>query len=333
MKKIILSATLLISALAIAIALFMVSDDIPKNSISYLAGEENVNVFSFSDKEVKSKVKIDTKSDFPYGISSYNPVKGTTLSMVQNNKSTGYHYYLQEKQSLKEIGKSNTPVFGGVSFDNSIYTVVFKDDQAILQKREKNSFKQIGKWQMEGNPEALVADYDNETVYVLTRTDKILLYTLSEDNLQKKTILDKSYEVNAQLHQDKLWISINQLVQNSGKKTNNKEEKQVAVYDTKEEKIVSTFNTKHPPKFILPAEDEIIVFSGTPNSNYMEIINSQHKVTSSEELDDIQEIFGLIKQNDDEFIIARNGVYEYINQEVTLLDQSTVPDSVDLVVY
>ncbi|MCR8848283.1 hypothetical protein NQ095_07705 [Rossellomorea sp. SC111] len=333
MKKILLSVSIIICISVIALVFFQRTQDIPENSISFLAGEEKVNVFSFSDKKVVSKVKIDTKSDFPYGITSFNPMNETTLSMVQNSKSTGYHFYMQDDQSLEEIGKTDIPVFGGVAFNDTIYSVVFKDDQTFLQKRKKDNFEKIDEWPLKGNPEKVVADYENELVYVLTRTDKILLYTLNGDHVKEKTILDQSYEINAQLVQDQLWISVNQLVQNSGKKTNNKEVKKVIVYDTKEEKIADTLTTKHPPKFILPSKEETIVFSGTPNSNYLEVINNQDQVTSSEELDEVQEIFGIVHQDDSAFVIARNGIFEYGNQDVTLLDQTTVPDSVDLVIY
>ncbi|KSU60354.1 hypothetical protein AS034_16045 [[Bacillus] enclensis] len=318
---------LLIGAAAFLSGCFDSEESIPAHSIHYLNGKDSVSLFDFENGNT-NQLKLDVLSESPYGTTSRNPVEEKTLTMIQDDKK-GYQYYLQSGEAFIEIGKVDTPVFGGVYTKDRIYTIVYEKEKAILKEIDPNSFKKVNEWELNGYPEAITADYETGTVYMLSRTDSILLYTLKDGNIKKKQLLDDTYEVNAQFDDDQLIISINQLVRNNGKETNNKEVKEIAVYDTKSEEIIETYTTEHPPKYVVPSGNEMLVISGTPNSNFIETINNQNKVTSSSELK-TREVFGITPYKNDYYVISRDGIYKADNNQLTLIEKNEVPDSVDL---
>jgi hypothetical protein len=319
---------LLIGLAALLSGCFAKEQSVPLHSIHYLDGKDTVSQFDFEKRKVTDQLKLSTSSEFPYGTTSINPVEEKTLTMIQN-RDEGYHYYLQSDQSFKEIGKMDAPVFGGIYTKDRIYTIVYEKEKVLLKEINPETFNEVNEWELKGEPEAIVADYETGTVYALSRTDHILLYTLKGQKIKEKQLLDDKYEVNAQFNNNQLIVSISQLVRSNGKKTDNKEEKKIVFYDTESEEITDSFITGHPPKYVVPQEGELLVISGTPNSNYLETINDQNKVTSSRELK-TQEIFGLTSYQDKNYLVARDGVYALNNHQITLVDKNEIPDSVDL---
>jgi hypothetical protein len=322
---------LLIGLAALLSGCFSKDQNVSLHSMHYLDGKNTVSLFDFEEGKVTDQVKLSISPEFPYGTTSINPVEETTLTMIQN-EGEGYNYYLQSNKSFKKIGKMNDPVFGGVYTKKHIYTIVYNEEKVLLKEMDPESFKAVNEWELKGDPEAIVADYETGTVYALSRTDHILLYTLEDQKITEKQLLDDSYEVNAQFIDEQLIVSISQLVRSNGKETDNKEEKRIVFYDTEREEFTDSYTTKHPPKYVVPMEGELIVISGTPNSNYLETINDQNKVTSSSELK-TQEIFGLASYKDQNYLVARDGVYKVNNQQITLIDKNEIPDSVDLSIH
>ncbi|MEL3970810.1 hypothetical protein AAEO50_00820 [Rossellomorea oryzaecorticis] len=302
---------------------------VSSNSINYLNGEDTVSLFDFDKSKVTDQLKLKISSEFPFGRTSINPVEKTTLTMILNSETNGYHYYLQSSESFKEIGKVDESIYGGVYTNGHIYTIVYDKEGTILKKFDPETFKEKSKWTLKGDPEAIVADYNTGTVYALTRTDDILLYTVKDQEITEKKLLDNSYEINAQFEDKTLIVSISQLVRQNGKETNNKEEKRIVFYDTDREKITNTYTTEHPPKFVMPSENGLLVFSGTPNNNYLEEINDENEIISSSELE-TTEIFGLAVHQEHKYMVARDGIYEVKNGQVSLIEKNEVPDSVDL---
>lgn len=319
--------TLLIGAAALLTGCFGSEESVPAHSIHYLNGKDSVSFFDF-EKGKTDQINLDLSSEYPYGITSRNPVEEKTLTMIQNDDD-GYQYYLQSGETFDEIGKTDTPAFGGVYTKDRIYTIVYEKDKVILKELEPESFKEKNRWELKGAPEAITADYETGTVYALSRTDSILLYTLKDGTITENQLLDDTYEVNAQFEDDNLIVSINQLVRSNGKETDNKEEKRIAIYDTKREEIIDTYTTEHPPKYVVQDDGGLLVISGTPNSNFLETINDQKKSASSTELK-TREVFGITSYKDKSYIFARDGVYKVSNRDITLVNKNEIPDSVDL---
>jgi hypothetical protein len=308
--------------------------DISGLAFSYLAGEEKskLNVFNFKEEQILDDREVDFEEEFPYGMTTINPVEETSLTMIQRSKPYGYTFYLQSPKDFEKIGMVKERVFGGTFLDNYIYAITFEKEKAILKKYKRDNLeKEIASWKIDGNPEKLVVDYENKTIYILSRTNKILLYTIKKDKMKKKEVLNDSYEVNAQIHNDDLWITVSQVVKANQKQTNNKEEKKIIVYNTNEEKITNTYQSKHPPKYAFPLQNQIVVISGTPNVNYLEVVTNENKILSSKELE-AKGVFGVVEYEEENYIFARNGIYKIENTSVKKIEKESVSDSIDLMI-
>ncbi|MGE6552940.1 hypothetical protein ACQKFK_29575 [Bacillus mycoides] len=308
------------------------------DSLTYISEVNNtqvLKVFNFNQEKFIKSLKIKQEKD-PYSTSYFNSKEKKTIIITQQSDPYGYQVYLQDQSKVKSLGLLKERVEEVIFNKNYMYALVYSNDNSIHLKKFKLTQldKPLKTWELEGDPERLLLDENTNNMYIITRTNKIFLYSLkNDDQLQKNEILEHGYDLNAFIEENNLWVLPREMLDNVNVKSEkNKEVKSLIIVDLLNGRIKKEIPTKYQPKFIQVDKERVYVITGTPNESFLEIYS--RKTYEIEKIIEVNAsaIYGFVDANNGKYIFTDRGIFKVQQTHLNKVTTESISSNIDLII-
>lgn len=347
MKRILKIIAILIAIISI---IYVVMLFIPQNtqlqnnsgeSISYLSEDKGVpmiNVFNFNKEEIIKKFKIQKEKDL-YSSTTYNEKQKKSVVVTQQLEPYGYQIFVQDQDEIKKIGLIKEPIHEAMIINNYLYVLAYPPNQANKVTLNKynidNIEKPIESWSLKGLPERMLFDETSNNIHILTINNNTILYSLNtkSQKLRMTQVFDKAYDLNAFLKNGELWLLLQEEIMDLNIKSQKEKKpvKLIMTYNFIKNKLEKKIDTTYPPKFMQFDNNKLYIISGTSNTSYLEIYNTNSFSKPNAEVLklDVGNINGFMNKK---YIFSDKGVFKIQNGTIKRVIKENTSSDIDLLI-